>query len=130
MVQNLIERCLQLYMTQVGCRGLLQRAAACCFVLQKGVVQHVLPSTAPCQRSVPCFASQHNALPFPAPPFTPCPALPCPALLPCLQNEVVSILQQQAKIEPGFTQLVWQKLEEQNPEFFRSALGAQPSAIG
>lgn len=35
------------------------------------------------------------------------------------QNEVVSILQQQAKIEPGFTQLVWQKLEEQNPDFFR-----------
>ncbi|PRW50967.1 hypothetical protein C2E21_5359 [Chlorella sorokiniana] len=35
------------------------------------------------------------------------------------QNEVVSILQQQAKIEPSFTQLVWQKLEEQNLEFFR-----------
>ena len=61
----------------------------------------------------------------------PCPALPCPALLPCLQNEVVSILQQQAKIEPGFTQLVWQKLEEQNPEFFRSAISTQysPSAV-
>ncbi|KAK9804212.1 hypothetical protein WJX72_001465 [[Myrmecia] bisecta] len=26
----------------------------------------------------------------------------------------------QAKIEPGFTQLVWQKLEEQNPDFFRA----------
>ena len=36
-----------------------------------------------------------------------------------VQNEVVSILQQQAKIEPSFTQLVWQKLEEQNLEFFR-----------
>ena len=34
------------------------------------------------------------------------------------QREVVSILQQQAKIEPGFTGLVWQKLEEQNPDFF------------
>ena len=56
-------------------------------------------------------------------------ALPCPALLPCLQNEVVSILQQQAKIEPGFTQLVWQKLEEQNPEFFRSAISTRCSAI-
>jgi hypothetical protein len=41
----------------------------------------------------------------------------------------VSILQQQAKIEPGFTQLVWQKLEEQNPEFFRSAISTQYSAI-
>ena len=47
----------------------------------------------------------------------PCRAPPCLALLP--QNEVVSILQQQVKIEPGFTQLVWQKLEEQNQEFFR-----------
>ena len=145
MVQNLIERCLQLYMTQVGCRGLLQRAAARCFVLQKGgcaacAARHcrcslptlstlfysptqcaVFPS--PAFHSLPC-----PALPCPA---LPCPALPCPALLPCLQNEVVSILQQQAKIEPGFTQLVWQKLEEQNPEFFRSAISTQysPSAV-
>ena len=29
-------------------------------------------------------------------------------------------MQQQAKIEPGFTSLVWQKLEEQNPDFFRA----------
>lgn len=36
------------------------------------------------------------------------------------QREVVSTLHQQAKIEPGFTQLVWQKLEEQNPDFFRA----------
>ena len=28
-------------------------------------------------------------------------------------------LQQQTKVEPEFTRLVWQKLEEQNPEFFR-----------
>ena len=50
-----------------------------------------------------------------------CPDLTWPPLhsFICPQNEVVSILQQQAKIEPGFTQLVWQKLEEQNPEFFR-----------
>jgi uncharacterized protein (TIGR01589 family) len=33
-------------------------------------------------------------------------------------REVVAILQQQAKIEPDFTALVWQKLEEQNAEFF------------
>ncbi len=34
--------------------------------------------------------------------------------------QVVYTLQQQAKVEPGFTQLVWQKLEEQNPEFFQA----------
>lgn len=34
------------------------------------------------------------------------------------QGEVVKILSAQATIEPGFTQLVWQKLEEQNPDFF------------
>ena len=28
-------------------------------------------------------------------------------------------LQRQAKVEPEFTRLVWQKLEEQNPDFFR-----------
>jgi len=42
----------------------------------------------------------------------------------CLQmymtrDEVVSILKEQATIDPGFTKLVWTKLEEQNPEFFR-----------
>ena len=34
--------------------------------------------------------------------------------------QVVYTLQQQAKVEPGFTQLVWQKLEEQNPDFFQA----------
>ena len=34
--------------------------------------------------------------------------------------QVVYTLQQQAKVEPGFTQLVWQKLEEQNPDFFKA----------
>ena len=29
-------------------------------------------------------------------------------------------LHEQAKIEPGFTGLVWQKLEEQNPDFFQA----------
>ncbi|KAK3250729.1 hypothetical protein CYMTET_39905 [Cymbomonas tetramitiformis] len=43
----------------------------------------------------------------------------------CLQlymtrTDVISTLQYQAKIEPGFTSLVWQKLEEQNPDFFRA----------
>lgn len=36
------------------------------------------------------------------------------------QREVVFTLNQQAKIEPNFTLLVWQKLEEQNPDFFRA----------
>mmetsp|Transcript_12834 Transcript_12834/g.33234 ORF Transcript_12834/g.33234 Transcript_12834/m.33234 type:complete len:393 (-) Transcript_12834:1094-2272(-) len=34
------------------------------------------------------------------------------------QKDVVFALQYQARIEPGFTTLVWQKLEEQNPDFF------------
>ncbi|KAF5474239.1 hypothetical protein F2P56_006155 [Juglans regia] len=43
----------------------------------------------------------------------------------CLQlymnrREVVETLLDQAKIEPGFTELVWQKLEEENREFFRA----------
>ncbi|KAJ7972140.1 hypothetical protein O6P43_010073 [Quillaja saponaria] len=43
----------------------------------------------------------------------------------CLQlymnrNEVVETLLDQAKIEPGFTELVWQKLEEENQEFFKA----------
>lgn len=42
----------------------------------------------------------------------------------CLQlymarDEVVTVLKSQATIDPGFTQLVWSKLEEQNPEFFK-----------
>ncbi|XP_078431614.1 uncharacterized protein LOC144703336 isoform X2 [Wolffia australiana] len=35
-------------------------------------------------------------------------------------SEVVKILRNRAKIEPGFTSLVWQKLEEENSEFFRA----------
>ncbi|KAA8521536.1 hypothetical protein F0562_012209 [Nyssa sinensis] len=36
------------------------------------------------------------------------------------QKEVVNTLSVQAKIEPGFTELVWQKLEEENQEFFKA----------
>ncbi|XP_078442340.1 uncharacterized protein LOC144712041 [Wolffia australiana] len=36
------------------------------------------------------------------------------------RNEVVRILLTRARIEPGFTTLVWQKLEEENTEFFRA----------
>ncbi|XP_057983797.1 uncharacterized protein LOC131168416 isoform X2 [Malania oleifera] len=36
------------------------------------------------------------------------------------QKEVVATLLDQAKIEPGFTELVWQKLEEENQEFFKA----------
>ncbi|CAN6335970.1 unnamed protein product [Urochloa humidicola] len=43
----------------------------------------------------------------------------------CLQlymnkGEVVRTLSNRARIEPGFTTLVWQKLEEENSEFFRA----------
>ena len=31
----------------------------------------------------------------------------------------MSTLQLRAQIEPAFTRLIWQKLEEQNPDFFR-----------
>ncbi|KAJ7299225.1 hypothetical protein O6H91_Y270100 [Diphasiastrum complanatum] len=36
------------------------------------------------------------------------------------QREVINTLLNQAKIEPGFTSLVWQKLEEQNADFFKA----------
>lgn len=36
------------------------------------------------------------------------------------QDEVVNTLKSEASIQPRFTTLVWQKLEEQNPEFFRA----------
>ncbi|XAR69602.1 Angiotensin-converting enzyme 2 [Bertholletia excelsa] len=36
------------------------------------------------------------------------------------QKEVVNTLLVQAKIEPGFTELVWKKLEEENREFFEA----------
>ena len=34
--------------------------------------------------------------------------------------QVIQQLEQQCSIEPCFTQVVWQKLEEQNQEFFRA----------
>ncbi|KAK8970303.1 hypothetical protein KSP40_PGU003096 [Platanthera guangdongensis] len=36
------------------------------------------------------------------------------------RGEVVRTLSTRARIEPGFTTLVWQKLEEENSEFFRA----------
>uniref|UniRef100_A0A1D1YZU6 Ribosomal RNA small subunit methyltransferase H n=1 Tax=Anthurium amnicola TaxID=1678845 RepID=A0A1D1YZU6_9ARAE len=36
------------------------------------------------------------------------------------QKEVVETLELNARIEPGFTELVWQKLEEENREFFEA----------
>lgn len=36
------------------------------------------------------------------------------------QREVVAALQSQCRIAPGFTSLVWRKLEEQNPSFFEA----------
>ena len=36
------------------------------------------------------------------------------------QKEVLYTLEMKGNVEPGFTQLVWQKLEEQNKEFFQA----------
>jgi uncharacterized protein (TIGR01589 family) len=36
------------------------------------------------------------------------------------KDEVVKTLLTRAKIDPGFTTLVWQKLEEENADFFRA----------
>ncbi|KAF6140870.1 hypothetical protein GIB67_042283 [Kingdonia uniflora] len=36
------------------------------------------------------------------------------------RDEVVKTLMNRARIDPGFTTLVWQKLEEENAEFFRA----------
>eukprot|EP01125_Pyxidicula_operculata_P012173 TRINITY_DN3994_c0_g1_i2.p1 TRINITY_DN3994_c0_g1~~TRINITY_DN3994_c0_g1_i2.p1 ORF type:complete len:127 (+),score=15.43 TRINITY_DN3994_c0_g1_i2:198-578(+) len=43
----------------------------------------------------------------------------------CLQlyltrEETIDILQQQSNIDPSATSLVWSKLEEQNPEYFKA----------
>ncbi|XP_045797641.1 uncharacterized protein LOC123891797 [Trifolium pratense] len=35
-------------------------------------------------------------------------------------KEIVTTLQNEAKIGPEFTKTVWQRLEEQNPEFFKA----------
>ena len=39
------------------------------------------------------------------------------------KREVLAIIEQQAKIAPSFTGLVWQKLQEQNPDFFKAYYG-------
>eukprot|EP00633_Aureoumbra_lagunensis_P002911 CAMPEP_0197285594 /NCGR_PEP_ID=MMETSP0890-20130614/940_1 /TAXON_ID=44058 ORGANISM="Aureoumbra lagunensis, Strain CCMP1510" /NCGR_SAMPLE_ID=MMETSP0890 /ASSEMBLY_ACC=CAM_ASM_000533 /LENGTH=148 /DNA_ID=CAMNT_0042753265 /DNA_START=163 /DNA_END=609 /DNA_ORIENTATION=+ len=36
------------------------------------------------------------------------------------QTEIIATLQVQAEVEPALTCLVWQKLEEQNPNYFMS----------
>ncbi|OWZ16656.1 hypothetical protein PHMEG_0009517, partial [Phytophthora megakarya] len=43
----------------------------------------------------------------------------------CLQqylskNDILMTLKEQANVDPAFTNVVWQKLEEQNPTFFRA----------
>lgn len=93
-VQNLIERCLQLYMTQ-RVRGGAQRGAACS------------PTTGPSRGGRMHAGSRTRGAGHIA-------ALFCPP------QDVVHTLQSQAKIEPSFTSLVWQKLEEQNPDFFKA----------
>jgi len=36
------------------------------------------------------------------------------------QKEVIDAVSQQAKIDPGLTELVWRQLEQQNPLFFKA----------
>lgn len=36
------------------------------------------------------------------------------------QEETVALLERDAQIQPSFTRIVWNQLEEQNPEFFQS----------
>lgn len=36
------------------------------------------------------------------------------------QEETVALLEGDAQIQPSFTRIVWNQLEEQNPEFFQS----------
>ncbi|GMF40805.1 unnamed protein product [Phytophthora fragariaefolia] len=37
-----------------------------------------------------------------------------------LQNDILITLKEQANVDPAFANVVWQKLEEQNPTFFRA----------
>ncbi|KAK1947734.1 hypothetical protein P3T76_000024 [Phytophthora citrophthora] len=69
-VQNLIERCLQQYLSKV----------------QKSIFQFII-----------WLLNEH-----------------------LLQNDILVTLKEQANVDPAFTNVVWQKLEEQNPMFFRA----------
>lgn len=139
MVQNLIERCMQQYIPQVRMhvgwlawvawpmllRMRSQRAMAlehgqqlqqpqmlestrwmgqrlcCLYLITEGLLGFLMVLMR-CQQQPPLSAAQ-----------------PLSATTPLPQAQVVSLLHQQAKIEPSFTTLVWQKLEEQNPNFFK-----------
>ena len=95
LVQNLVERCLQVCASHTavgrGCFG--GRHASLC-----------ASPTAPCV----CAARDSDS---------PC-LWRCTPQLYMNQREVVAILHQHARVEPDFTALVWEKLEEQNGEFF------------
>ncbi|KAJ8564319.1 hypothetical protein ON010_g7025 [Phytophthora cinnamomi] len=73
-VQNLIERCLQQYLSKVRMDGR--------FCVRKGLRSFLL------------------------------------ALV--VQNDILITLKEQANVDPAFANVVWQKLEEQNPTFFRA----------
>lgn len=40
--------------------------------------------------------------------------------VPVFLQDVIQTLETQAKVDASFTKLVWQKLEEQNKEFFQA----------
>lgn len=82
-------------------------------------------AAAPCALRQSAARARHAARPSTewagvAHTLTPCAALTWPAQLYMNQREVVAILHQHAKVEPDFTVLVWEKLEEQNSEFFNA----------
>ena len=96
LVQNLIERCLQMYMSQREVRSRLS-------------IRSTVSSETMVARNTGSPDGMHYC-------FLHEPTRHKREV--CMQ--VVYTLQQQAKVEPGFTQLVWQKLEEQNPDFFKA----------
>ena len=112
LVQKLIERCLELYMTQVRAPLLLAVLLAV-LVLLLQLLLVLLPLLLVLLLQL-LLVLLPLLLALPPPPLPPLPLTPRPAL----QAEIVTALKMQANIEPGFTQLVWEKLAEQNSPFF------------
>ena len=55
--------------------------------------------------------------------------LSCCAQMYMHQKDAMALLQQQANIEPGLAALVWQKLEEQNADFFKCAYSSGQGCV-
>lgn len=127
LVQNLVERCLQVRAARAEPPASVPRVASA-----RGSSEALLPALSRCScgrrpspvgRRVPRprRVSWWGSAPCVQPLFgrTLRPFLTRgPLQLYMARHEVLAILQQQARILPEFTALVWQKLEEQNAEFF------------